>query len=510
MLENLAATMLASAAERPDAAAVRHGDRVISYAELAALSARFAARLVERGVRPGDRVGLMLPNVLQFPVAYLGILRAGAIVVPMNPLLRDEVRYYLSDSGARVLCAAPADGPAGDVGVAAAAAGAELLLADDAMLEGDAPGADVTDVERAGSDTAVILYTSGTTGKPKGAELSHDNLRRNAEICARSLLRLTPGDVVFGALPLFHSIGQTAAMNAGFAAGSELTLTPRFEPAAALALIEAHGATVFIGVPTMYVGLLAAAGERPAGSVASSLRLCVSGGASLPAEVLRRFEQRFEATILEGYGLSETSPVASFNHLEGLRKPGSIGTPIEGVSIRLLDGDSDPVAQGDVGEIAIKGHNVMKGYWQRPQETAAAMRDGWFLSGDLARVDEDGYYFIVDRKKDLIIRGGLNVYPREVEEVLYTHPAVAEACVRAIPDERLGEEIGAAVVLRDGHAAGEQELAAYVKARLAPYKYPRVIWFADALPKNATGKILRREVQLPASVAQQRASASAG
>lgn len=503
MSENLASLTLASAAARPDAPAVRDGDRVLTYGELAALSAQFAARLVECGVGAGDRVGLMLPNVLQFPIAYLGILRAGGIAVPMNPLLRDEVSYYLSDSGARVLCAEPLPGTIGET---AAEAGAELLVADDRMLELQA-SVPFSDVERAASDTAVILYTSGTTGSPKGAELTHDNLRRNAEICARGLLRLTPGDVIFGALPLFHSMGQTAAMNATFTTGAQLTLLRRFDPAAALAMIEAHGVTLFAGVPTMYIGLLAAAGEGTGLSGAARLRVCVSGGASLPAEVLRRFEERFDSTILEGYGLSETSPVASFNHLDGLRKPGSIGTPIEGVCMRLIDGSGAPVAQGDVGEIAIKGHNVMKSYWQRPEETAAAIRDGWFLTGDLARVDDDGYFFIVDRKKDLIIRGGLNVYPREVEEVLYAHPAVAEACVRAVPHERLGEEVGAAVVLRDGYAASEDELSAYVKERLAPYKYPRVVWFVDALPKGATGKILRREIQLPEHVLDERASA---
>jgi long-chain acyl-CoA synthetase len=277
-------------------------------------------------------------------------------------------------------------------------------------------------------------------------------------------------------------------------------LIPRFDPAKALEVVGRDRVTLFEGVPTMYAAML----HHPARSDAdlSSLRLCVSGGSALPVEVLHAFESAFDAIILEGYGLSETSPVASFNHPGGERKPGSIGTPIAGVEMKLIDAEGRDVplpdeGQGDVGEIAVRGHNIMKGYWRNETATEAAIPDGWFRSGDLARQDSDGYYYIVDRKKDLIIRGGLNVYPREVEEVLYEHPAVAEAAVVGLPHELMGEEIGAAVAFKPGTQATPEELIAFVKERIAPYKYPRQVWVVDTLPKTSTGKILRREVHPP-------------
>jgi long-chain acyl-CoA synthetase len=300
---------------------------------------------------------------------------------------------------------------------------------------------------------------------------------------------------VLGALPLFHSFGQTCAMNSCVAVGGCLTLLPRFEPAKALEMIARDRVTIFMGVPTMYVAMLAVpADQRPD---TSSLRRCVSGGASLPGEVLRAFEAQFGCVILEGYGLSETSPVASFNHPDRERKVGSIGTPIRDVEMKVVDEQDGDVPAGEVGEIVIKGPNVMKGYWQRPDATAEVMRGGWFHSGDLAKVDEDGYFFIVDRKKDLIIRGGYNVYPREVEEVLYEHPAVAEAAVLALVHAELGEEVGAAVALKPGASATPDELQAFVKERVAAYKYPRHVWLVDELPKGPTGKILKREIALP-------------
>jgi len=344
----------------------------------------------------------------------------------------------------------------------------------------------------------VILYTSGTTGTPKGAELTHANMRRNASVTATSLLGLGPGDVVMGCLPLFHSFGQTCGLNAAVLSGACLTLIPRFSPSAALQVIERDQVTVFEGVPTMYVGLLGAGAGR---ADTSSLRLCVSGGAALPVEVLHGFEKAFGAVILEGYGLSETSPVATFNRHDR-RKPGSIGLPIEGVELRLVRADdgSVPLPPGEVGEIVIRGHNVMKGYWKRPEATAAAVRGGWFHTGDLARADEDGFYYIVDRKKELIIRGGYNVYPREIEEVLYEHPAVLEAAVIGIAHPSLGEEVAAAVALRPGEEATPDELRDWVRQRVAAYKYPRHVWLTDGLPKGATGKILKREIVIPADV----------
>ncbi len=309
------------------------------------------------------------------------------------------------------------------------------------------------------------------------------------------LFGASPDDVIFGGLPLFHSFGQTCGLNTAVAAGATLTLLPRFEPAQALAILERDAVTIFEGVPTMYVALLQHPGHD--GYDLSRLRLCVSGGAALPVEILRGFEAAFGCMILEGYGLSETSPVASFNHADRERKPGSIGTPIEGVEFRLLgDGWSD-VADGEVGEIAIRGHNVMTGYWNRAEATAEAIRDGWVRTGDLARRDPDGYYFIVDRKKELIIRGGFNVYPREIEEVLYEHPAVAETAVIGVPHPTHGEEVAAAVVLKLGATVSPEELRDYIKDRVAAYKYPRLVWIAETLPKGPTGKLQKRDIVPP-------------
>jgi len=499
---NLASLLTESAERTPEAPAIRLGEAELSYGELDERGARLASLLREKGLEPGDRVGVMLPNVPEFPVAYYGVLRAGGIVVPMNVLLkRREVAFYLADSGAKLLLAWHGFGEEAAAG--AAEAGAEAIEVDPqafaATLAEYQPAPDVT--ETAADDTAVILYTSGTTGSPKGAELTHNNLFRNADVSARTTSGIRAGDVVLGALPLFHSFGQTVAMNASLKVGACLTLVPRFDPGEALATMQRDRVTHFYGVPTMF-GALLHQPERESYDT-SSLRTCITGGASMPVEVLRGFEEAFGAKVMEGYGLSETSPVASSNHPDRERKPGSIGTPIEGVEMKLVDENDAEVAQGEVGEIAIRGHNIMKGYWQRPDATAEAMRGGWFHSGDMARVDEDGYFFIVDRKKDLIIRGGYNVYPREVEEVLYEHPKIREAAVVGVPHDEWGEEIGAAVVLIEGERLSPDEVSAYVKDRIAAYKYPRLVWFVDELPKGPTGKILKREIEPPVKLADQ-------
>ncbi len=499
MGENLASIVTFGAERAPDSPAIRLGEIELSYGRLDERSAQLATLLRERGLEPGDRVGVMLPNVPEFPVAYYGVLRAGAIVVPMNVLLkRREIAYYLEDSGAKLLLAW--HGFCGEAADGAADAGAELIevepAAFGATLEALSPADGMADV--AADDTAVILYTSGTTGSPKGAELTHDNLSRNADVSARTTCEVGPDSVVLGSLPLFHSFGQSVAMNASLGVGACLTLVPKFEPALALETMKRDRVTNFYGVPTMY-GALLHHPERESYDT-SALCTCITGGASMPVEVLRGFEEAFGAIILEGYGLSETSPVACSNHPGRERKPGSIGTPIEGVEMRVVDEDDNPVEQGEVGEIVIRGHNIMKGYWQKPEATAEAMRGDWFHSGDIARTDEDGYFYIVDRKKDLIIRGGYNVYPREVEEVLYEHPKIREAAVVGIPHDEWGEEIGAAVVLHEGEDLSPEEVSAYVKERIAAYKYPRVVWFIDELPKGPTGKILKREIDKPASV----------
>ncbi|HET6870203.1 MAG TPA: long-chain fatty acid--CoA ligase [Solirubrobacteraceae bacterium] len=496
MKESLAYNLTGSAERYPQTAALRFGDAVITYAELDQATAAVAGVLRNLGIEPGDRVGVMLPNVPQFAMAYYGVLRAGGVVVPMNVLLKErEVAFYLGDSSAKLIFAwhELADGAR----AGAADVGAECIVVEpDSFAELLASAEPVHDVvDRHAEDTAVILYTSGTTGKPKGAELTHSNLAINADV-SKALFTLDHEDVVLGALPLFHAFGQTCGLNAAISAGASLALIPRFDAGKVLATIERDRVTVFEGVPTMFAALLHDP-ERERFD-AGTLRACVSGGAALPVEVLRGFEAAFGCVVLEGYGLSETSPVACFNHPDRERKPGSIGTPVEGVEMKLVDDHRDDAAPGDAGEIAIRGHNVMKGYWNRPDATAAAIdADGWFYSGDIARIDDDGCYFIVDRKKDLIIRGGYNVYPREVEEVLYEHPAVREAAVIGIPHDSLGEEVGAAVALKPGAVLTESEIRDYVKANIAAYKYPRHVWFVDELPKGPTGKILKREIKPP-------------
>ena len=501
MSDNLAEILSETAAQHGDRTAFKLDDSELTYHMLDCAASRISNLLEDRGLEPGDRVGLMLPNVPYFPSIYYGILRAGGVVVPMNVLLKArEVSFYLGDSGAKLLFAWGDFEEAAEDG--AAEAGAEVILVRPGEFEKlvGSYGDEYETVERAGDDTAVVLYTSGTTGKPKGAELTHHNLARNCGVTQQTLGAFGPGDVLLGALPLFHSFGQTCTMNSAVASGACVTMLPRFDPEKALEIIGRDKVTVFQGVPTMYNAMLHSGGADDAD--ASTLRLCMSGGAAIPVELIRGFEEKFKCAILEGYGLSETSPVASFNHPDRERKPGSIGTPIEGVEMQVWDDDGNEVAQGDVGEIVIRGHNVMKGYLNRPEATAEAINDeGWFRTGDMAKMDEDGYFFIVDRKKDLIIRGGYNVYPREVEEVLYEHPAIQEAAVVGVPDDSLGEEVGAAVVLKKGESLDASEVKAYVKEQVAAYKYPRKVWFVDELPKGPTGKILKREIELPEQVA---------
>jgi long-chain acyl-CoA synthetase len=494
---NLASILTDSAARDPDHVALKLDDVELTYGQLDEASARIAGLLRSKGLERADRVGIMLPNVPYFAVVYYGVVRAGGVVVPMNVLLkRREVGFYLSDSEAELLFAW--EGFAEDALAGAGEAGAECVLVVpgefERLLAAAEPIRELADTDE--DDTTVILYTSGTTGTPKGAELTHANLKRNCET-ACGLFGLGSEAVTLGALPLFHSFGQTCGLNATLASGGTLTLIPRFDPGKALEIIQRDRVNVFEGVPTMY-GAMLNHPERERFDT-STLSLCVSGGSAMPVELMRGFEQAFGCKVLEGYGLSETSPVASFNHPNRERKPGSIGTPIEGVEMKLVDEDGADVPQGEVGEIVIRGHNIMRGYWNRSDATAEAIRDGWFHSGDMARVDEDGYFFIVDRKKDMIIRGGYNVYPREIEEVLYEHPDVVEAAVVALPHEEYGEEVGAAVTLKEGSDVSAEELRDYVKEQVAAYKYPRHVWFVDELPKGPTGKILKREIDRPPS-----------
>ena len=494
---NLAQILADSASSNPEGVAIKLDDVELNYAFLQEGARRVAGLLRARGIGPGDRVALMLPNVPYFPVCYYGALWEGCVVVPLNVLnKRREVAFYLRDSEASLLFLWHGFAQEGLDG--AADAGCEAIVVTPGEFEqlviASDPVAEM--VNRDPRDTAVILYTSGTTGTPKGAELTHANLARNCHY-SLGLFGLGREAVTLGALPLFHSFGQSCGLNATVAGGGTLTLIPRFDPVKALEIIERDRVNVFQGVPTMYGAILHVPDHDRYDT--STLSVCASGGAAMPVELMRGFEQTFGCKILEGYGLSETSPVASFNHPDRERKPGSIGTPIEGVEMKVVDADDRELPVGEVGEIVIRGHNVMKGYWRREDATAEAMRNGWFHSGDLAKVDEEGYFFIVDRKKDMIIRGGFNVYPREIEEVLYEHPAVREAAVVGIPDDEYGEEVGAAVALKEGAEATPDELREFVKSQVAAFKYPRLVWLVDELPKGPTGKILKRQINVPAS-----------
>jgi long-chain acyl-CoA synthetase len=497
MPSNVAELLTDTVTAHGDRTALKLDDVEVSYQQLGDASARIAGFLKGKGLEPGDRVGLMLPNVPHFAICYYGILRAGGVVVPMNPLLKGrEVAYHLSDSGAKLLFAWEDFAEPGKEG--AEESGAECVVVEATgfleLVGSNEP--DTSATERGGDDTAIILYTSGTTGKPKGAELTHDNIVTNVTVTVEDLGEVSETDVLLGALPLFHAFGQTCGLNAAVMAGASLSLIPRFDPDKALDIIERDDVTIFEGVPTMYTAML---GSSKADEVdTSSLRTCMSGGSAMPGEVMRQFEEKFGVKVLEGYGLSETSPVASFNHPDKERKAGSIGTPIRGVEMKIVDDQGGDVEQGEPGEIVIRGHNIMRGYYNKPDETSESIDDdGWFYSGDVGHVDSDGYFFIVDRKKDMIIRGGYNIYPREIEEVLYEHPAIAEAAVIGVPSDEWGEEVGAAVVLQPDADVSAGEIREYVKGEVASYKYPRLVWFLDELPKGPTNKILKREIEAP-------------
>jgi len=501
---SVAAILAESAARFPDDVAVVVGDQRTTYAELWQQTLAYAGGLRARGVREGDRVAMLVPNVADFPRVYYAVLALGAVVVPVHALLkRGEIEFVLRDSDARLLvCAAPL---LGEGGAGAAAAGVDVLSV---LAPADAEGAPDrletvaatsepldTYVPRHPFDTATILYTSGTTGKPKGAEGSHFALLEQVNTCLLTTFDMRRGDVLLGALPLFHTFGQTCTMNTGFRAGATIVMLPRFDGDAALAAMVEHDTAIFMGVPTMYIALLDAATRSEA---RPHLRYAISGGASLPLAVLERFQQVFDAPVHEGYGLTETSPVASFNHVGATPRPGTIGTPIWGVDIEIADPEVTDrtvlLPRGEIGELVIRGHNLMNGYLNRPEATAEAIVDGWFRTGDLGRKDDDGYLTIVDRTKDMIIRNGYNVYPRQVEEVLAAHPDVTMAAVFGIPHEVHGQEVAAAVVLRQGAEVTSEELIRFVANEIAVYKYPRVVHVVDALPLGPSGKVLKREL----------------
>ncbi|MGW4201491.1 AMP-binding protein [Streptomyces sp. NPDC004726] len=479
-------------AERsPAATALRAGDSVWSYAEVAGQAESFRARLSEAGVRPDSRVLLVAPTGPEFVFAYLGILAHGAVAVTVNPQCTSaELQYFLRDAGCELAVAGRETPDA--LREAAAATGVGFWT----LAEGgDGPrprvlAGPVHPVHEA--DAAVLLYTSGTTGRPKGAVLTHANLSAAAAIYAE-VLELDAEDRVGTALPLFHVFGQVAVLLMAVQAGASVSLLHPFSGAAMLRMAAEHRLTVVSGVPTMWNEMLHADSPvRP--EQLAGLRLAASGGAALPLEVGRAFQERFGTAILEGYALSETSAAAAFNRPGRQVRDGSVGQALPGLEVTILDDQGQPLPHGGVGEIAVRGPVVASGYWRNPEATAQSTRDGWFLTGDLGRMDEEGYLWVVDRKKDMIIRGGYNVYPREIEEVLYEHPAIREAAVVGVPDERLGEEVAAVVVLDPLQAVGAEELRGWLAQRLASYKQPRLYHTVPALPRGSTGKLLKQAI----------------
>jgi len=500
---SVAAILKESAERTPERTAITVGDDDISYARLWDETRAYAGALRSRGVRPGDAVGVLIPNVADFPRVYYAVLSLGAIVVPVHALLKaDEIEYVLRDSGASLLvCAAPLLGE-GEWGGALAGVPVFSVLAPGPIegvprLEDLAADAEPIDtyVSRAPGDIATILYTSGTTGKPKGALGSHLALVEQANTLLLNTFDLTADDTVLGCLPLFHTFGQTCALNTSLRAGARVVLLPKFSGESALRALIDSECTIIMGVPTMYIALLEAAkntDERP------KLRYAVSGGASLPVAVIDKFREVFGVEIYEGYGLTETSPVASFNHVGREPRAGSVGQAIWGVDVDIADSEKDDAVEllprGELGEIVIRGHNLMSGYLNLPEESAKAIVDGWFRTGDLGTKDADGYVWIVDRKKDMVVRNGYNVYPREVEEIITTHPDVSSVAVFGVAHDKHGQEVMACVVLSQGSEVEADALVEFAKEKLAAYKYPRRIEIVESLPLGPSGKVLKREL----------------
>jgi long-chain acyl-CoA synthetase len=499
---NLAVMLSETAQSAPDRPAALFTGGQLTYRQLDQASDRLAGSLTAIGIAPGDRVALQLPNIPQFLISYFGILKAGGIVVPLNVMLKaPEVAFHLGDSGARVLIAW--EGILGEAAKGAEAAGLDRIyavghagdsgaaVAFERLLDVAVPNFVMT--TRQPMDTAVIVYTSGTTGRPKGAELTHMQLYMNADIPGR-LFNVQPEDIVTTMLPLFHVFGLSSILNVCVRFGCTMSLIPRFTAEAVLTAIQRDRATIFEGVPTMFADVLSYPGLDDYDL--SSLRIAISGGASIPAPLLDAFEERFGLVILEGYGLTETASTTTFNISADERRVYSVGKPIWGTQTQVWDADGRPLPPGpeNVGEVVTRGMHVMKGYWNNSEATADAFTGGWLHTGDLGYFDEDGFLFIVSRKKELIIRGGYNVYPTEIENVLHAHPAVAEAAVVGVPDERLGEEVMAVIITRPSMDLLEHELVAYCGARLAAYKCPRIFQFRAELPKNTLGKVLKDEL----------------
>ena len=518
---NLASIISHHANLTPDNEAIVWQDVRLTFGELDKWSNRVANALVEMGIGHGDKVALCCPNLPCFPVVYYAIMKAGAVVVPLNVLFKPrEIAYHLEDSDAKAVFVFE-DVP--DLPMA------QNLKDGFDQVESCRDLVVITKDEKAGSpfadcktlaqltknqsdsfeifptrpdDTSAILYTSGTTGQPKGAELTHMNLMTN--VTTTWAIHLPVLDFTDGVqktclitLPLFHTTGQTVQMNTHLYGGNRLVLLPRFDAKSALDAMAAEKVNFWVGVPTMYWSLLKYVDENgyDVSGIAGNIKVFNSGGAPMPVELLKRFHDTFGVRVVEGYGLSETSPLATFNHFDRPSKPGTVGQPIFGVEIKCFDDDDKEVARGERGEVVIRGPNVMKGYYKRPEATVEAFRNGWFHTGDIGVMDEEGYLAIVDRKKDMILRGGYNIYPRELEEVIITHPAVSLCAVIGVPCERLGEEVKAFVVLKQGHELTVEEFIEWCREQFAANKYPRHVEFRTELPVGGTGKIFKRSLK---------------
>ncbi|MGB0929654.1 MAG: long-chain-fatty-acid--CoA ligase [Chitinophagales bacterium] len=511
---NLSTILESSAAKYPNKPAFTFGNTTLSFLETNKKANQVANGLKSLGIGMGDKVALSCFNSLDFPIIYFGIIKAGATVVPLSILLKPaEINYHLSDSDSvAYFCSEGAEflpmskmGHAGFQGVEHCKHFFVITNnpSSPSPFEGtgtlqELMAGQSTEFETAltnSEDTCVIIYTSGTTGRPKGAQLTHSNLLNNAIVSA-DLMDTRSHDRTLIVLPMFHIFAMSVMMNSTLYRGAHSILMVRFVPQDVLANLQKHKISVFGGVPTMYWALLNYEGDEfDYAEIAKNLKVAGSGGAALPVQVLKDFKEKFDVDILEGYGMSESSGACTFNHLEIGTKAGSIGTPVWGMEVKLVDSEGNEVPVGEKGELIYKGHSVMKGYYNRPKANAKTLKDGWLYSGDVAVKDEDGFYYIVDRTKDMIIRGGFNVYPRELEEVIIQHEAVSLVAVIGVPNDKMGEEVKAFVVLEKDATCTEQEIIQYAKSQLANYKYPRIVSFIDALPMSATGKILKKELR---------------
>lgn len=510
---NLATNLERNADFRPHDTALIFNDEKINFSALNKMVNAIANRLCELGIKPDDKVAISCPNMPAFVIGYYAIQKVGAVTVPLNILLKGpEVAYHLNDSDAVAIISFQGNSalPSGEYcfdGFSQTPSCQHFISIESGSGEPLPEGAHSFNqwlasgdthfeaVYRRAEDTCVILYTSGTTGRAKGAELSQSNMLCNAQAC-QALTNQKGTDVSIAILPLFHTFGQSLIMNTSILAGSALVLIPRFVPKHVLQQMHTYKVTHMAGVPTMFMGLLAFAEKHgrteDIDEIAANLKVAISGGASMPVEILKQFEEKLKVPVIEGYGLSESSPVAAFNHLEYERKPGSIGQPLPGVAMKVVDDNGQELPRGEAGELLIRGHNVMKGYYKKPEETAKTVVNGWLHTGDIVRMDDDGYVYVVDRLKEVIIRGGFNIYPRDIEETFMTHPDVHMIAVIGVPHKTYGEEAKAVVILKENASATARELVAWGKERLADYKYPRLIEIVEELPMTATGKILKR------------------